>query len=293
MASGLRSDILVIGSRGMLGAELLTAAGARAEGLDLPEFDATDKAVLRATLEERRPATVVNCAAYTNVDGCEDRREEAFRVNGEMPGQLALACKGIGAALIHVSTDFVFDGDTDAPYREGDPVHPLSVYGESKLDGERGVIQAQGDYLICRTAWLYGAGGRSFVTTMLRLAAERDEVRVVADQFGSPTWTRDLAQMILTLVEQGARGIVHTVNAGRASWCDLARETFRLAGVRTPVRAIAAAEFARKARTPLRSSVLSTDKFTRITGAAPRPWQEALADFIAEIRAPHAPAESG
>jgi len=250
-------------------------------GRDLPDFDATNEQAVREDFERARPDVVYNCAGYTDVDGCEGNVKAAYDCNETIPRNLAGACKDRGALLVHVSTDFVFDGDTDEPYKEDDPTNPLCVYAKSKLAGERAVIESGCQHLICRTAWLYGAHGKNFVTTMLRLAGERPVLRVVADQFGSPTWTRDLAQMIVALVEKGARGIVHTVNTGRASWLDLARETIRPAGLEMRIEPIAAADYPRKATLPVRSSVLATDKYTALTGQAPRDWKEALEQFLA------------
>ena len=294
MANDSPTSILVYGSDlGMLGPDLIgeirrrrgVPASGRTEdyvvGRDLPDFDATNEEAVREDFEQSRPDVVYNCAAYTNVDGCEENVKAAYDCNEVIPRNLARACKEHGALLVHVSTDFVFDGEKDEPYREEDATNPLSVYGKSKLAGERAVIESGCEYLICRTAWLYGAHGKNFVTTMLRLAAERPEVAVVADQFGSPTWTADLARMMLTLVEKEARGIVHTANAGRASWCDLAREAIRLAGLDTKVKPIAAADYPRKARLPVRSSVLATDKYAALTGQAPRDWHDALRQFVA------------
>lgn len=293
MANDSPASILVYGYDGMLGADLIDEVKRRrgipvsqrmddyVVGRDLPDFDATNEQAVREDFERTRPDIVYNCAAYTNVDGCEDNVETAYNCNETIPRLLAGACRDHDALLVHVSTDFVFDGEKDAPYRENDPTNPLSVYGKSKLAGERAVIESGCEYLICRTAWLYGAHGKNFVATMLRLAGERPALRVVADQFGSPTWTRDLAHMILALVERGARGIVHTANAGRASWLDLAREAIRLAGLDTKVEPIAAADYPRKAMLPVRSTVLATDAFAQLTGQAPRDWREALGQFVA------------
>ena len=284
MANDSPASIPVYGHRGMLGTDLcaaLTEKQGAPAGRDLPDFDATNERAVMDDFETTRPAVVYNCAAYTNVDGCEDNVKAAYDCNETIPRNIAGACRDYGALLVHVSTDFVFDGEKDEPYAEDDPTNPLSIYGKSKLAGERAVIESGCEYLICRTAWLYGAHGKNFVTTMLRLAGERPVLRVVADQFGSPTWTRDLARMILALVEKGARGIVHTVNTGRASWFDLAREAIRLAGLETTVEPIAAADYPRKAILPARSTALATEKYAALTGQAPRDWKQALAALMA------------
>jgi len=293
MGNDSPASILVYGHDGMLGTDLIDEINRHrgvpvsrrmddyVVGRDLPDFDATNEEAVREDFERARPDIAYNCAAYTNVDGCEDNAETAYNCNETIPHNLAGACKDHGALLVHVSTDFVFDGEKDEPYSENDPTNPLSIYGKSKLAGERAVIESGCEHLICRTAWLYGAHGKNFVTTMLRLAGERPVLRVVADQFGSPTWTRDLAQMILALVEKGARGIVHAVNTGRASWLDLAREAIRLAELETTVEPIRAADYPRKATLPVRATVLATQKYTALTGQAPRDWKHALATFIA------------
>ncbi|MFH0963533.1 MAG: dTDP-4-dehydrorhamnose reductase [Planctomycetota bacterium] len=292
MASGSALSIVIYGKRGMLATDLgaaISAQGGRSvmtedrRYRDLPDFDATHDETVAKDFEKTRPNIVFNCVAYTNVDGCEDNQKAANDLNAGVPGRLARNAKQYGSLLVHVSTDFIFDGDTDRPYTEDDPANPLSVYGKSKLAGERAVIESGCDYLICRTAWLYGAHGKNFVTTILRLAAEKDVLRVVADQTGSPTWTADLAEMILALVDAGARGVFHTVNSGSASWFDLASEAVRLKDLPARIEPIPASEFPRKAKPPLRSSVLSVEKYTRAVGRPPRPWQAALADFLSTL----------
>ncbi|HRU07236.1 MAG TPA: dTDP-4-dehydrorhamnose reductase, partial [Candidatus Brocadiia bacterium] len=190
--------ILIVGHKGMLGHDLV--ARVRAEwpdaaltGLDLPDIDITRPASIRAALDACQPQVIFNCAAFTNVDACETQTETAMAVNGKAPGLLAAAARQTGAHLIHVSTDYIFDGLKGAPYTEDDPTAPISAYGRSKLVGEEAIRAQGGTWTIARTAWLYGRHGRNFVDTMLRLAREKPELSVVTDQAGSPTWTRDLA----------------------------------------------------------------------------------------------------
>ena len=203
--------LALIGSNGMLARKVRELAPPQYEvvGFDLPEFDLTDRAQVMAEMTRLQPAVIINCAAFTNVDGCESQEELATRVNGAGPGTLAEAAQAVGAILVHISTDYVFAGDKGSPYTESDPTGPLSAYGRSKLAGEAAIVASGlSRYFILRTSWLYGPGGKNFVETMLRLAAERDELRVVADQVGSPTYTGDLAAAIYNLL-----GFVTVTNA--------------------------------------------------------------------------------
>lgn len=277
------TQVLVVGAKGMLGTDLMQVLrhrhGEGATGVDLPEADITKPGSVEALFSERSYRVVFNCAAYTHVDGCETNRDLAFRVNGTAVGNLVRAAKARNALLVHVSTDFIFDGEKAGPYVEEDPPAPLSVYGESKLEGERQVQSVGADFLIVRTAWLYGANGKNFVDTVVRLGRERDELGMVYDQIGSPTHTRDLAEALCVLVEHGCRGLFHAVNAGSCSRLEWTREILRLAGLETRLRAITSAEFPRPARVPA-NSALSTGKLFRETGHAMRPWQEALRDHM-------------
>lgn len=282
---------IIFGSIGMLGSDLVAAwKRLRADEPDvLPPpvevadwdvVDITDESAVRAFIDERRPALVVNCAAYTDVDGCTRDPELAMNVNGHAPDHIAAACARVGASMVHISTDFVFDGRSDRPYVEDDPVGPTSPYGESKLAGERAVQAHLPDACIVRTAWLYGLCGKNFVATMLRLGRERDQLRVVTDQVGSPTYTVDLAEAIIHLIRVQATGAVHVVNAGQCSWHELACRALELAGLTTPVLPTTAAEFASPTERPA-YSVLSTARYTDLTGQPMRPWEDALCDFVA------------
>ena len=189
--------------------------------VDLPELDITDAEAVNAFFERERPEASINCAAWTDVDGAETKREQAHAVNADGAGNLARAAAAVGSPLLHISTDYVFDGTAplDAagrprPYLESDPVGPRSVYGSTKLDGERQVMAASRKHCVVRTAWLYGIDGPNFVATMLRLAGERDAVQVVDDQIGSPTWSGHLAPAILGLLEREVSGLVHLTGAG-------------------------------------------------------------------------------
>ncbi len=269
------------GKRGLLGQALVRAlARAKAQPLALSseDFDPLDARALERFLQDERPDWVCNAAAYTAVDLAEDEPAAAYRLNRDLPALLGRACGALGLLLVHFSTDFVFGGDSQEPYKPGDEPHPLSVYGGSKLAGEQ-TLAGLSDVLILRTAWLFGPGRSNFVAKILDLAKTREELAVVHDQEGSPTYTPDLAQGTLALVEAGARGLFHLANAGRASWCELATEAIGLAGLPCRVRPILAAAWPAKAVRPA-FSVLDTTAFTRATGVTPRPWLQALRDYV-------------
>jgi dTDP-4-dehydrorhamnose reductase len=264
----------------MLGHDLMEKFGGAARGVYHHEMEITDPASVSKVLTELRPEVVINAVAYTDVDGCETERDRAFAVNGDGVRNLALTTREIGAKLVQVSTDYVFDGSKGAPWNEDDPVNPLSVYGRSKLAGEENA-RLNPDHLIVRTQWLYGLHGKNFVETMLRLGRERDEVSVVHDQVGSPTWTVYLASAIRALVEKDQRGTYHAANAGFCSWCDFARAIFHEAGLKTRVRPITTADLGRPAPRP-GYSVLDCSKLTRDTAFVPEEWSEALKKYLKE-----------
>lgn len=277
--------LLVTGAKGMLGHRVVAvarAAGHEAVAADVEEFDLTDSAATEAFVRETAPDAVVNCAAYTRVDDAEEHEGLAARVNGEGAGNVAAACAAVGARIVQVSTDYVFDGarSDGRPYVESDPVGPQGAYGRTKLLGEQAVAAAHPDgHVIARTAWLFGAGGPNFVDTMLRLGRERDEVSVVADQTGCPTWTGHLAPALVALCEPTApTGTVHLAGGGRCTWHDLAAAAFDRAGLATPVHPTTTDRFPRPAPRPA-WSVLATER-----EGVPRlaPWQEGLAGHLEE-----------
>ena len=286
--------LALIGSNGMLARKVRELAPAHYEvvGFDLPDFDLTDREQVLAEITRLQPAVIVNCAAFTNVDACEVEEELATRVNGAGPGYLAAAALAVGAVLVHISTDYVFAGDKGTPYLETDPTRPLSAYGRSKLAGE-GAIMASGllRYFILRTSWLYGPGGKNFVETMLRLAAERDELRVVADQIGSPTYTGDLAEAIYHLLavadQSDVYGIYHLANLGECSWHGFAETIVELA--RSSGEALKANRIVpiRTDEYPLPAprpaySVFSKEKYLSATGATLPHWRESLQRYLKE-----------
>jgi dTDP-4-dehydrorhamnose reductase len=273
--------ILVVGSKGMLGQELMGVFGSAARGVDMDEIDITDLESVQRVLVTLKPRVVINAAAYTDVDGCESNTELAMQVNGEGAAHLAMVTSEIGAKLVHVSTDYVFDGSKGSPYVEDDLQNPLSVYGESKLAGEMNAW-FNPDHLIVRTQWLYGHAGKNFVETMLKLASERDVLTVVDDQIGSPTWTYDLAMSIKALIEKNCTGTYHAANSGFVSWNGFAKEIFRLAGLNVVVNPMTTEQLNRPARRPLYST-LDCSKLANDTGFVPESWQEALKRYM-ELR---------
>ena len=230
---------------------------------------------------------VFNTVSYTQVDRAEDEPDAAWRLNRDFPAALGRIAPKVGFRLVHYSTDFVFDGRKTQPYTLSDEPNPLSVYGKSKLAGENALLRSGlSGLLILRTAWLFGPGRKNFVLTILTLAKSREQLGVVHDQIGSPTYTVDLAKNTLRLLDApDAQGIFHLVNSGQASWCELAAEAVKLAGLSCTVNAITTAEYPTKAVRPA-FSVLSTEKYTQRTGHTPRSWLQALQDYVFQFIEP-------
>ena len=270
--------ILVIGANGMLGHDLMKVLEGDVRGLDLPDIDITSLESVRRVLLTLKPKIVINAAAYTDVDGCEADVEQAMAVNGEGVGLLALTAREIGAKLVQISSDYVFDGSKGTPYLEADPVGPLSVYGESKLAGELNAAMAP-EYLIIRTQWLYGIHGKNFVETMLRLAGEKSELAIVDDQIGSPTWSYDLALSIKALLEKGCVGVYHAANSSYCSWKEFAEAIFEEAGLQVKVNSMTTQELNRPANRPLYST-LDCGKLEQDAGFSPQHWREALKSYL-------------
>jgi len=282
MESTTDRPLLVTGSHGQLGRAVLAAARARAipaDGRDVDTIDISDPVAVDAWVAESRPRAIVNCAAYTAVDECEKHEEAAVAVNATAVGHLARAVNRTGSTLIHVSTDYVFDGTASRPYREDDPVSPTSAYGRTKLLGE-GEARTADRHLIVRTAWLYGLGGRHFVGAIQRqIETGNRHLRVVADQIGSPTFADDLAAAILDLMAADSTGVVHAVNTGSTSWHGFAAEIVRLLGADVEVVPVSTEEFPRPARRPA-YSVLDTTRLGRLIGRTMPSWQDALARYL-------------
>lgn len=277
---------LVLGGTGMLGRAVVAEARSRgwaALGLSHAQGDLGCRDSLLGWAERFRPEVVVNCAAYTKVDGAETDRERAFAVNGEGVANAAALAERAGARLVHVSTDYVFDGQAREPYREDAPTAPLSVYGESKLEGERRALACERS-LVVRTSWLFGPGGHNFVATMVGLIeAGRVPLRVVTDQVGCPTSTPSLARALLDLAAREASGIVHYQDREPVSWYAFAVEIARLWSGGVEVIPVTSAEFPRPARRPA-YSVLDVGRFETIAGRRVEPWECGLVETLAWLR---------
>ena len=248
---------------------------------DVGELDITDIEAVLHFMEECKPYAIINCAAHTNVNACETQEELAYKINAIGPRNLAIAAKANGAKLMHISTDYVFAGDADTPYREFDEPGPQGVYGASKLAGERFVEKFADRYFIVRTAWLYG-DGKNFVKTMLRLAETMPEVGVVMDQVGSPTSTTELAKAMDALLFTDNYGTFHGTCEGVCSWADFAEEIFRLAGKDTKVKRITSGEFAAKAKRPA-YSVLDNYMFRLTTDFTFADWKDAIREYMENL----------
>lgn len=284
--------VLVTGSAGMLGFALREScpAGVTMLDADLPGVDITDAASFDRALREAHPDAVINGAAFTNVDACETQEALATAVNGTGAGIVAAACTAAGIPLLHVSTDYVFDGLIPAPgeYSEEDRTGPLSAYGRGKLLGEQLVRERCPRHWIVRTQWLYGIGGKNFVETMLRLGSERDELRVVDDQHGSPTSTHTLAPLLWELLlRRPAFGTYHAANAGHCTWFDFARAIFERVGASVRLLPMGSHELNRPARRPERS-VLDCTRLVAALGHPIAPWESALDDYLARRSRPPA-----
>ncbi len=284
--------IWVVGNKGMLGSELsceLGKAGLAFVGSDR-DVDFLDPYAIEAFASRSKVTAIVNCAAYTAVDKAEDEPEICARLNVEGPRNLAVLAHKIGARLLHISTDYVFDGNSTVPYREDDPVNPTGIYGRTKAEGEQVLLASCPDTIIVRTAWLYGEYGNNFVYTMLLLMRKKDEIGVVADQQGSPTWAQDLARTIVAVLKDrsGKSGIYHFTDAGDISWYDFAvtiHEKGRKLGILERdcrVVPLATGQYPTRARRPT-YSVLSKEKIQRDFKVAVPAWDESLGRFMDEI----------
>lgn len=278
----MNQPILVTGSYGQLGRAMtaeIEKRGVPALGRDLDTLDITNREAVLDWIRSTSPRAVINCAAFTAVDDCETREDEALAANATAVGQLATACNETGACLVQISTDYVFDGHGTRPYREDDPVAPASAYGRTKLQGEELAGTAK-NHLIVRTAWLYGHGGRHFVGAIEnQINGGNRQLRVVADQVGSPTLADDLASAVLDLVSAEATGTVHAVNTGSTSWHGFATEIARLRDAKVEVTPVTTDEFPRPAPRPS-YSVLDTSRLELLIGRSMPSWQNALARYL-------------
>lgn len=270
---------LIIGARGMLGQAMMKIwSDLEPVGLDLPDIDITNPPLIAKVFDFYSPTVVINCAAYTAVDKCETDEAAADLVNGTAVGYLAKACLPRDIRLIHISTDYVFDGQNQHGYDElANPV-PVSAYGRTKSHGEYALFKQElHQFYLVRTSWLYGPGGQNFVQTMINLGRTQPEVKVVNDQHGKPTFTEDLAAFIKNLcLDRATTGVYHGVNEGETTWYDFACEIFRQVGIKTPVKPVSTAEFPRPAKRPAWSTLKNTRR------PLLRHWPEALRDYLVE-----------
>jgi dTDP-4-dehydrorhamnose reductase len=277
--------ILLFGHKGMLGSDLLSQLSRKHEitGLDKDEIDIASAKECEKAIAEKMPDMVINAAAFTNVDACETAEKECFAVNAEAVKNIAAACRGKNIRIVHFSTDYVFDGTGSTPYEEDHPCNPINVYGASKLAGERYLQSLSDNYILVRTAWLYGKNGKNFVRTILEKAQTTNKLEVVDDQIGSPTYTRDLAAAVDLLIDQNLTGIFHITNRGNCSWFQFAEKILQEAGVsEVRVLPIKSTELTRPAKRP-QYSVLSMQKFGRTTRRTMQPWQLALQDYLNSV----------
>jgi len=277
--------IAITGAAGQLGSELVRQFGSRAVALDRESLDITDAEAVRYVLSKIGPRAVVNAASYTQVDKAEEEAERCMQVNRDAVGTLAEVCGHLDCPLLHVSTDYVFGADRQrqTPYTETAEPGPLGVYATSKLEGERQAQRWRKHYIV-RTCGLYGHAGPktrsgNFVDTMLRLGTQRDTLRVVDDQWCAPTYVPHVARAIVFLLDSGAHGTYHVVNAGQTTWCRFAREIFRLAGMRVKVEPITTEQYGAAAPRP-KYSVLDTSKYRALGGPGLPDWREAVADYL-------------
>jgi len=275
-----RNKILVLGSKGMLGGQLMEVFGSEAVGWDRSEADVMQVESLKLKVESLKPSIIINCVAYNDVDGAEDNRELAFLLNSQVPKNLSEIANACTSTLVHFSTNYVFDGEK-GEYGETDGAHPLSVYGQSKAEGEKQIIISCKKYYIIRTAVLFGPKGqselskKSFVNLMLELSQKTDTIKAVSTEVNSITYTKDLAQMVKVLLFQNSPyGIYHLTNSGQASWYDYAKEIFAITKKSINLIPVSRSEFPRKAKTPQKAVLINT-KLPNL-----RPWQEALREFL-------------
>jgi dTDP-4-dehydrorhamnose reductase len=285
----MKQKIVVTGSNGQLGREIRKAATSwpQFEFLFLSREDLSiDHAgETRDLFRNYQPQYVINCAAYTAVDKAEEEKELAFRVNGNAVGILAAVCKEQGARFIHISTDYIFDGSSKVPYREEDPPNPQSIYGASKLEGEKQAFEQNPDSIIIRTSWVYSEFGKNFVKTMLKLLQEKKEINVVNDQLGCPTYAADLAKLILFIIssQQWQKGIYHFSNEGVTSWYGFAEFIKELSGSNCKINPITTSQYPTPAKRPA-YSVLDTTKIRQVYGASLKKWQDSLAECLVKLK---------
>jgi dTDP-4-dehydrorhamnose reductase len=278
--------VVVTGAAGQLGKDVvleLARKNHEAFGANRQQLDITNEADVQAFIRDVKPDVILHCAAYTNVDAAEENEQVAYQINGLGTEYLAKAANLVGAKMLYISTDYVFDGTATEPYKVDHPTKPIGAYGRTKLAGEESLLKNLERFFIVRTAWVFGVYGQNFVKTMLRLGKERGEVGVVHDQVGSPTYTVDLARFMVELIETDKYGIYHATNSGVCSWYEFAVEIFKQAGLNVLVNPLTSNQFPRPAARP-KYSVLAKEKIKE-QGLTPlRDWKEALAAYLTEVK---------
>ena len=286
-----KMKIVIIGSGGRLGAALTRECRDKFDvvGFNHAQLDLTNFEQVREKVTAFDFGVLINCAAFTNVDLCETQRDQAFQINAEAPRVLAEICREKKAKLIHFSTDYVFDGEKREPYTEDDVAKPISVYGESKREGEKLVLQTQDRHLVVRVSWVFGPDRPSFVDGVIKRARENEHVEAIADKFSTPTYTRDIAQVLPQFFENDVSGLLHFANAGECSWQEYAQfslDCCRSLGIPLKAKTVGALKLSDMknwiARRPV-YSVLSTTKYIAITGSTPRGWRDAVGDYVREF----------
>lgn len=277
--------VFVTGVKGQLGYDVvneLEKRGIKAVGVDVEEMDITDAEAVSRVITQVQPDAVVHCAAYTAVDAAEDNEEVCRKVNADGTRNIARVCKELDCKMIYISTDYVFDGQGERPWNPDDERHPLNVYGQTKYEGELAVQELLEKYFIVRIAWVFGVNGKNFVKTMLRLAETNSRISVVNDQYGSPTYTYDLARLLVDMVLTEKYGIYHATNEGICTWYDFACEIFRQADVKIEVVPVSASEYKAKAKRP-ENSRMNKEKLTEKGFERLPAWQDALRRYLAII----------
>ena len=277
--------VLVTGVKGQLGYDVvneLTKRGHIAIGTDIEEMDITDAGSVDKVIKESAPDAVVHCAAYTAVDAAEDNVDLCRKINAEGTQNIANVCKELDIKMVYISTDYVFDGEGERPWEPDDNRTPLNVYGQTKYEGELAVENTLEKFFIVRIAWVFGVNGKNFIKTMLNLGKTRDSLTVVNDQFGSPTYTYDLAKLLVDMVETDKYGIYHATNEGICTWYEFACEIFKQAGMDIKVSPVLASEYPAKAKRPSNSR-MSKEKLTENGFEKLPTWQDALARYLKEI----------
>lgn len=277
--------VFVTGTKGQLGHDVvreLEKRGMEAVGVDIQEMDITDAASVDRVIRAAAPDAVIHCAAYTAVDAAEENAEACRKVNADGPRNIAGVCRELDIRMISISTDYVFDGQGEHVWEPEDECAPRSVYGQTKYEGELAVQELLDKYFIVRTAWAFGLNGKNFVRTMLKLAETHDTITVVSDQFGSPTYTCDLARLLVDMVQTEKYGVYHATNEGFCSWYDFACAIFREAGVKVNVVPVTSAEYGAKANRPMNSR-MSKEKLTENGFERLPSWEDALTRYLAEL----------